>query len=105
MDHAMIRRYFRHEISVDEALKRGWLPSSTRFDVAVQRPHDADPRMHQRPAILRRHDQAPDRRLPFRKVLLGLRQLHEAAASCSMTSWRPRGSGIGSSNFRFQLMV
>jgi len=23
-DHAMIRRYFRHEISVDEALKRGW---------------------------------------------------------------------------------
>ena len=25
MDHAMIRRYFRHEISLDEALKRGWL--------------------------------------------------------------------------------
>ena len=23
----MIRRYFRHVISVDEALKRGWLPS------------------------------------------------------------------------------
>jgi hypothetical protein len=26
MDHATIRRYFRRVISVDEALKRGWLP-------------------------------------------------------------------------------
>jgi hypothetical protein len=46
-DHAMIRRYCRHQISVGEALNRGWLPS-TRFDVAVQRPHDADPREHRR---------------------------------------------------------
>jgi len=43
MYHATIRRYLGHRISVDEALKRGWLPSSIRFDVPVQGPHDADP--------------------------------------------------------------
>ena len=55
------------------------------LDVTVQRPHDADARMHQRSATFRRHDQAG-----------------ELAASLSVTIWRPRGSEIGSSNGRFQ---
>jgi len=47
------------------------------FNVPVQRPQDANPRVHERPATLGRHDQAHDRRLPFRQVLLGLRQTRD----------------------------
>jgi hypothetical protein len=71
----MIRRYFRHEISVDEALKRGWLPSSIRFDVTVQCPHDTDPGEHRRAAKLGNKKQRLHRGLPFRGVVLGLGQL------------------------------
>ena len=42
-------------------------------DVPVQRPHDANPRKHRRPAIFRREDQHLDRDLPSLGVLIGLR--------------------------------
>jgi hypothetical protein len=42
--------------------------------MAVQRPHDADPREHRRPARLRNQDQRLHRGLPFRSIMLGLRQ-------------------------------
>ena len=44
------------------------------LDVPVQRPHDADPRMQRRPAILRCHDQRLDGGLPVRAFVLSLRQ-------------------------------
>jgi hypothetical protein len=44
------------------------------LDVAVQRPQHTDPRMHQRPAILRSHDQRLDGGLPLRAFVFGLRQ-------------------------------
>jgi hypothetical protein len=47
------------------------------LQVAVQRPQQPDPRMHQEVATFGGTDQAVDRRLPFRKVLFGLRQLHD----------------------------
>jgi len=47
------------------------------LDMTVQCPHDADPRVHQRPAPFSRHDQRLHRCLPCGKVLLSLRQLHD----------------------------
>jgi hypothetical protein len=44
------------------------------FEVPVDRPQHADPRMHQRSATLGRHDQRLGRSLPFGGVLLGLGQ-------------------------------
>jgi hypothetical protein len=49
------------------------------FDVSVQRSQHSDPRVHQRPAIFRRHDQRFAGRLPFRKVSLGFGQFHNVA--------------------------
>jgi hypothetical protein len=74
------------------------------FDMAVQCLHDADPRQHGRPAFRRDQDQGLHRRLPFR----GLRARPWVASGCrsrhpsSVTSSRPSGKGIGSSNGRFQ---
>jgi len=48
--------------------------------VAVQCPHDADPREHPGPAERRDHDQGLHRRLPFRCLMLGLRQLGNVIA-------------------------
>src|SRR5665213_2309860 len=44
---------------------------------AVQRQHHPDMRVHQRPAIFRRHDDRFASRLPFRPSLLGRRQLQD----------------------------
>ena len=49
------------------------------LDVPIERPQDADARMHHRPATLCRHDQHLGRGLPFREVLLGLRKFHDVA--------------------------
>jgi hypothetical protein len=57
--------------------------------------------MHQRPAIFRRHQKCLGRGLPFLKILLGLRQLHDEAASRRVSSSRP-SSRIGSSKGRAQ---
>jgi hypothetical protein len=51
------------------------------LDVAVQRPQHPDPRMHQRSAILRRHDQRLDGGLPFLALALGLRQPRDVVGS------------------------
>jgi hypothetical protein len=66
------------------------------LDATVQRPHDADPRKHRRPAKCRDQDQGFRRSLPLRSLMLSLRKLvMYRPASSSVTSWRPRGSGIG----------
>src|SRR5271169_4863506 len=44
------------------------------LDVAIKRSHDTNTRMHQWPAILRRHDQCLDGGLPLRALMFGLRQ-------------------------------
>ena len=50
------------------------------LDVPVQRPHDADPREHRRPAVCRHQDQGLHRRLPILGFVLGLRQLRDVLA-------------------------
>ena len=73
------------------------------IDVPVQRPQHPDPRVHQRPATVRHHDQRLDGGLSFPKVQLGLGSfMMKVAASFSVMSWRPRGGLIGPSNDRFQ---
>jgi hypothetical protein len=62
------------------------------LNVAVQGPHDADPREHDRPAGRRDQDQGFHHGLPLRCLMLGLRELRDVPASCSVTSWRPRGN-------------
>jgi hypothetical protein len=57
--------------------RAGNLSLRRRELLAVQSPHHADARVHQRPAIFRRHDKRFGRRLPFRKILLSLRQLYD----------------------------
>jgi len=73
-----------------------WIEHS--LNVAVQGPHDADPREHGRPAGRRAQDQGFHPGVPLRCLMLGLRELRDVPASCSVTSWRPRGNGIGSSS-------
>jgi len=53
------------------------------------------------PAEIGDQDQGFHRRLPLRRFVLGLRRLGDVFA-LSVRSWRPRGSGIGSSNDLFQ---
>jgi hypothetical protein len=48
--------------------------------VAVQRLHDADPRQHCRPARLRDQEQRLHRRLPLRRLVLGLLKLRDVFA-------------------------
>jgi hypothetical protein len=73
------------------------------LDVAVQRSHNADPREHRGP---------PD---VATRISASIAACHSGAscsafgsfvmylpASSSVTSWRPRGSVIGSSKGRFQ---
>jgi hypothetical protein len=73
-------------------------------DVTVQSPHNADKRHHGGSVILDDQKQHFNCGLPLREILLRLRKLLDVlGASSRVTSWRPRGSGIGSSNGRFQL--
>jgi hypothetical protein len=51
------------------------------LDVPVQRPNDADAGVHQWPATFCGHHQGLGRSLPFRELLLGLRQLHDVVGS------------------------
>jgi hypothetical protein len=51
------------------------------FDVPVQRPHDADPRKHRRPARRRNQDQRFHGRLPFRGFVLGFGKLGNVGSS------------------------
>jgi hypothetical protein len=51
------------------------------FDVPIERPHHADARMHQEIAAFCSADQTRDSSLPFLKVLLSLRQLHDVIGS------------------------
>jgi hypothetical protein len=46
------------------------IPQRHPLDIPAQRPHHADPCMHQEVAAFGGTDQATDRRLPFREVLL-----------------------------------
>jgi hypothetical protein len=72
-------------------------------DVTVQCPHHANARHHGRPVILDDEEQRFDRSLPFLEMLFDLGSFWiYLAASSRVTIWRPRGSGIGSSNGRFQ---
>jgi hypothetical protein len=75
--------------------------------VAVQGSHDPDARHHRRPAVaFGDQKQGFDRSLPLLDLLFGLRSFWiYRAASLSVTSWRPRGSGMGSSNGRFQAVA
>jgi hypothetical protein len=69
----------------------------------VQRPHHCDPCDHQVVAVLGDQNEKLERRLPFRGVVLCLRQLGDVeAASRSVTNWRLGGNGIGYSKGRFQ---
>ncbi len=79
-----------------------WIENA--LDVPVQCPHDADARQHQPAATdLRGVDQVFDRGLPLLELLFGPGSFWiYLAASLSVTSWRPRGNGIGSSNSRAQ---
>ncbi len=73
------------------------------FDAAVQRPQDPDTQMHQKVAALGGADQATDRGLPLVELLVGLRKLHDVSAGVlEGDELAPSGSGIGSSNGRFQ---
>jgi hypothetical protein len=53
------------------------------LDVAVQRPHDTDARMHQEVAAFCGADQATDCPLPFLEVLLSLWQACDLVAGFS----------------------
>src|ERR1700730_10100152 len=74
--------------------------------VSVQGPHDADPREHRRAADRRDQEQRFDRCLPFLDLLFGLRKLLDMSGgileSDELAAAGQRGSGIGSSNSRFQ---
>ena len=50
------------------------------LDVTVQRPHDADPGEHRRPAALCNEDQRFHCGLPFGRRVLGFRQLHDVGS-------------------------
>ena len=50
------------------------------LDVAIQRPHYTDAREHRRAAMRRYQDQGLHRRLPFRRFVLGLRELGDVFA-------------------------
>jgi hypothetical protein len=50
------------------------------LDATVQRPHDADPRKHRRPAKCRDQDQGFRRSLPLRSLMLSLRKLGDVPA-------------------------
>jgi hypothetical protein len=50
------------------------------LDVAVQRPHDADPREHGGAAQRRDQDQRFHRSLPFPRLMLGHRKLRDVVA-------------------------
>src|SRR5258706_15196877 len=68
----------------------------------LQGSHDADAREHRGAARRRDQDQRLHCCLPLRSLMLGLRQLGYVFAGISrVTSWRLRGSDIGSSNLRF----
>ena len=72
------------------------------LDMTVQRSHDADPRHHRRAASRHQH-QHFDRGLPFRQVGFLFRQAGDVVGGVpNVTSFRPSGSGIGSSNSRCQ---
>ena len=61
----------------------GILPrrSEHLLDIPVQRPQHTDARMHQEVAAFSGADQATGCGLPFRKMLLSLRQLHDVSGS------------------------
>jgi hypothetical protein len=64
-------------------------------------PRQADPRQHRGAAQCRDQDQGFHRGLQFRRLVLRFRKLRDVVpASWSVTSSRPRGSGIGSSKRR-----
>jgi hypothetical protein len=67
------------------------------FDVPVQRSQHADARMHHEVAALGGADQAAGRGLPFRKILLSLRQLHDVSGgileSDELAAWIWNRSG------------
>jgi hypothetical protein len=74
--------------------------------VAIQRSHDADPRQHRRAVALGTEQQCLGRRLPFRRLVLGLGQLRDVASGIfSVTSARPLGTRIGSSKARSQPLL
>jgi hypothetical protein len=50
------------------------------FDVAVQCPHDANPREHRRPAKRRDQDQGFHCRLPLRSLVFNLGQFRDVFA-------------------------
>ena len=58
-----------------------WIKSP--FDVTVQRPHDADPGQDRRAAVLCNEDQRLHGGLPFRRGVLGVRQLRDVAGGIS----------------------
>jgi hypothetical protein len=69
------------------------------FDVTVQRPHDADPGQHRWPAVFGYEDQRLHGGLPFRRGVLGFRQLRGVVSGIPQGEKpTPLGSGIGSSN-------
>jgi hypothetical protein len=70
------------------------------YDVAVQSPHDADARHHGRAVMFDDQEYRFDRSLSCCSAF-GSFWIYLAVSS-RVTSWRPRGSGIGSSNVRFQ---
>jgi hypothetical protein len=74
------------------------------LDVPVQRLHNANPRHHRWAAVaFGDQDQDFNGSLPFLDLLFSLRELLDKSCGfLDVTSWRPRGSGIGSSNLRFQ---
>jgi len=77
--------------------------NSRRSRAAVQCPHDPDPRQHRRPAVRRDQDQGLHRGLPLWCRVFRLRQFGDVVAGIlERDELAPRGSGIGSSNARFQ---
>jgi hypothetical protein len=74
------------------------------FDVTVQCPHDANPRKHRRSAVAFGDQIKVSTAVCHPSICcsaFGSFWIYLAASS-RVTIWRPRGSGIGSSNLRFQ---
>jgi hypothetical protein len=73
------------------------------LDAAVQSSHDADARHHSRAVEFDYQERRFDRGLPFLEILFGLGNFWIwFAASLRVTSWRPRGRGMGPSKARDQ---
>jgi hypothetical protein len=74
-----------------------------RLPRRIERPHHADPREQRLAVVLDHEHQRPDRCLPFRRVVLALRQLGDEVAGIPQGDQvSAAGSGIGSSKVRSQ---